>query len=240
MRSIKVLIAAPLKQDVGIFREYQRSLDELIIPDGVTVDRFYVVNDCPEVIPEIRGDYIVVNTGDRYEKAVNDHIWTHENLNKMHELRNLTIRRALDGGYDYWWSIDTDLVLDPRTLPVLLSANKDIVSEIFWTRAPSGNYWCNAWMCDQASGMPQEWRQPGLYQVGMTGACTLAKREVIDKVDYTPIPNIVKALWGEDRHFCIRAACHGFEMWVDTHYPAEHLFTDALYREFIKRRETNG
>ena len=240
MRSIKVLITAPLKQDVGIFREYQRSLDELEVPDGVTVDRFYVVNDCPEVIPEIRGDYIVVNTGDRYEKAVNDHIWTHENLNKMHELRNLTIRRALDGGYDYWWSIDTDLVLDLRTLPVLLSANKDIVSEIFWTRAPSGNYWCNAWMCDQASGMPAEWRQPGLYQVGMTGACTLAKREVIEKVDYTPIPNIVKALWGEDRHFCIRAACHGFEMWVDTHCPAEHLFTDALYREYIKRRETNG
>ena len=240
MRSIKVLITAPLKQDVGIFREHQRSLDELEIPDGVTVDRFYVVNDCPEVIPEIRGDYIVVNTGDRYEKAVNDHIWTHENLNKMHLLRNLTVKRALEGGYDYWWSIDTDLILDPRTLPVLLSADKDIVSEIFWTQAPSGAYWCNAWMHDQAAGMPQEWRQPGLYQVGMTGALTLAKRKVIEKVDYTPIPNIRNALWGEDRHFCIRAACHGFEMWVDTHCPAEHLFTDALYREYIKRRETNG
>ena len=240
MRSIKVLITAPLKQDVGIFREHQRSLDELEIPDGVTVDRFYVVNDCPEVIPEIRGDFIVVNTGDRYEKAVNDHIWTHENLNKMHLLRNLTVKRALDGGYDYWWSIDTDLILDPRTLPVLLSADKDIVSEIFWTQAPSGAYWCNAWMHDQAAGMPQEWRQPGLYQVGMTGALTLAKRKVIEKVDYTPIPNIRNALWGEDRHFCIRAACHGFEMWVDTHCPAEHLFTDALYREYIKRRETNG
>ena len=240
MRSIKVLITAPLKQDVGIFREHQRSLDELEIPDGVTVDRFYVVNDCPEVIPEIRGDFIVVNTGDRYEKAVNDHIWTHENLNKMHLLRNLTVKRALDGGYDYWWSIDTDLILDPRTLPVLLSADKDIVSEIFWTQAPSGAYWCNAWMHDQAAGMPQEWRKPGLYQVGMTGALTLAKRKVIEKVDYTPIPNIRNALWGEDRHFCIRAACHGFEMWVDTHCPAEHLFTDALYREYIKRRETNG
>lgn len=240
MRSIKVLITAPLKQDVGIFREHQRALDELIVPEGVTVDRFWVVNDCPAVIPEIRGDYIVINTGDKYEKAVNDHIWTHDNLTKMHTLRNATIRRALEGGYDYWWSIDTDLIPDRRTLPVLLSANKDIVSEVFWTRAPSGAYWCNAWMYDQAAGMSQEWREPGLYQVGMTGALTLAKRKVIEAIDYTPIPNIKKALWGEDRHFCIRAACAGFEMWLDTHYPAEHLFTDQLYREYIKRRETNG
>ena len=123
MRSIKILITAPLKQDVGIFREYQRALDELIVPDGVTVDRFYVVNDCPEIIPEIRGDYVVVNTGDKYEKALNDHIWTYDNLTKMHVLRNQTIKRAIDGGYDYWWSIDTDLILDPRTLPVLLGAN---------------------------------------------------------------------------------------------------------------------
>lgn len=240
MKSIKVLITAPLKQDPGIFREYQRALDELDVPAGVTVDRFYVVNDCPDVIPEIRGDYIVVNTGDKYEKAVNDHIWTHDNLTKMHGLRNLTIQRAREGGYDYWWSIDTDLILHRETLRTLIEADKDIVSEIFWTQAPSGNYWCNAWMHDQAAGMSQEWRKPGLYQVGMTGALTLAKRRVFEAIDYTPIPNIVKALWGEDRHFCIRAACAGFEMWLDTHYPAEHLFTDALYREFIQRRETNG
>ena len=60
-----MLIAAPLKQDVGIFREYQKALDALVIPDLVTVDRYYVVNDCPEVIPEIHGEYEVINTGDR-------------------------------------------------------------------------------------------------------------------------------------------------------------------------------
>ena len=51
---MKILIAAPLRQELHIFREYQRSLDELKIPEGVTVDRFFVVNDCPEVIPHIR------------------------------------------------------------------------------------------------------------------------------------------------------------------------------------------
>ena len=52
---MKVLIAAPLRQDPKIFTEYQKGLDSLIIPDGVEVDRYFVVNDCDEVIPYIRG-----------------------------------------------------------------------------------------------------------------------------------------------------------------------------------------
>lgn len=230
---IRVLIAAPLKQEPKIFREYQDALDRLIIPNGVTIDRFFVVNDCDEVIPEIRNaEYIVINTGDRYDKAVNDHIWTSDNLEKMPRLRNACIQRVRDGGYDYLFSVDTDIVLQPETLEVLLDADKDIVSEIFWT-----NGWCNAWMCDQASGMLTEWATPGLYQCGMTGACTLIKADVFQAgVNYSPIPNIVKALWGEDRFFCIRAACHGFEMWVDSRFPAEHLFTEQHYQNYLRRR----
>lgn len=230
---IRVLIAAPLKQDPRIFREYQAALDRLIIPNGVTVDRFFVVNDCDEVIPEIRNaEFTVINTGDRYDKAVNDHIWTSDNLDKMPRLRNACIQRVLDGGYDYLFSIDTDLVLQPETLETLLDADKDIVSEIFWT-----NGWCNAWMYDQSAGMSAEWMTPGLYQVGMTGALTLMKRKVFDAgVNYSQIPNLKKALWGEDRWFCVRAACHGFELWVDSHFPAEHLFTEQHYQEFLRRR----
>lgn len=233
MSCIKVLITAPLRQDVPVFREYQRSLDELEIPDGVTVERFWVVNDCPEVIPEIRGDYEVMNTGDVYQKIANDHVWLPENLAKMHELRNRTIRRALMGGFDYWFSVDTDLVLHPATLKALLDADVDIVSEIFFT-----NGWCNAWLFDQYGGADKRWTEPGLYRVGMTGALTLAKRRVIETIDYTPIPCIRKALWGEDRHFSIRAACAGFEMWVDTHYPAEHLYTWQHYQDYINRRRS--
>ena len=230
---ISILIAAPLKQEPKIFREYQDSLDRLIIPDGVTVDRFFVVNDCDEVIPEIRdAEYIVINTGDKYERITNDHIWTRDNLDKMPLLRNACIQRVLDGGYDYLFSVDTDLVLQPETLATLLDADKDIVSELFWT-----NGWCNAWMYDQSSGMDAAWVNRGLYHVGMTGACTLIKAAVFDAgVNYDRIPNIKNALWGEDRWFCIRAACHGFEMWADSHFPPEHLFTEQHYQDYMRRR----
>ena len=105
MKSIKVLITAPLHQSPGIFREYQNALDALVIPDGVTVDRFFVVNNCHKLIPDIRGKYIEVNTPDRYDKDASGHNWTHENLWKMHGLRNRTIKAALEGGYDYWFSV---------------------------------------------------------------------------------------------------------------------------------------
>lgn len=234
----RILITAPLRQDIDIFLAYQNALDALEIPEGYEASRFFVVNDCDEVIPLIRdAEYVRTETGETYEKTANDHLWTTDLMLKMSELRNLTIKKMLLGGYDYWLSADTDIVMEPQTLTALIDADRDIVSEIFWTQAPNGSWWCNAWQHDQYSPPEAEWRKPGLYLCGMTGALMLVKRKVFEAgVDYTPIPNIKKALKGEDRHFCVRAACAGFEMWVDTHYPATHLYTRKIYDEYMAGR----
>ena len=225
---IKVLIAAPLRQAPKIFREYQKGLDNLIIPDGVQVDRFFVVNDCPEVIPEIRNaDYMEVNSND--VTVYHDHIWTDDLVYRMSYYRNLTIKRALEGGYDYLLSVDTDLVLDPHTLQQLLDDQKDIVAGLFWT-----NGWSNAWMYDQVSGYQDEWYQPGLYKIGMSGALILISRKVLEAgVDYTPIPVLKKAVFGEDRHFCIRAVCAGFQIWGDSYCLPVHLYKEPDYRKWM-------
>ena len=239
---IRVLVTAPARQEPKIFHEYREGIANLILPDDVTVDTFYVINDCPELIPELypQDKYIIHNTGEFFQRIHNDHIWTMSNMERMETLRNLTIQYALDNGYDYWFSIDTDVVLHPLTLKTLLEADKDIVSEIFWSTSKDIHTWCNAWMYDQGSGMLPEWHTPGLYQCGMTGACTLVKRKVLTAgVNYSHIPNIQKALFGEDRHFCVRAAVHGFELWVDTHHPARHLYTEAEYIRYMNDKQ-NG
>lgn len=234
---MKILITAPLRQEPHIFDEYQWSLDRLIIPDGFSVDRFFVVNDCPEVIPHIKNAaYITHDTADDYRKTEQDHVWTDGNLSKMSDLRNMTILYALKNGYDYWLSADTDLVLDPHTLEWLLAANKDIVAEVFWTRSSVG-IWPNAWMYDQSGndGEYKQWRQPGLYKVGFSGALMLCKRRVFEAgVGYARIPNLKNAIFGEDRHFGVRAACAGFDIWLDTHAPARHLYTEQYYQEWMK------
>lgn len=246
---MKILITAPLKQTPKIFREFQDGLDNLYVPNGVEVDRFFVVNDDPDIIKEIHNaDYIEVNTGDEYIKNNRTHIWSKDNLSKMSKLRNITIERMLDGGYDFWWSIDTDVVVHPDTLIWLLKARKDIVTEIFWTKCDGGGFWANAWMYDQcdADGQLGNWKQKGLYKVGMAGACTLVKRKVFEAgVNYSAIPCIRKALFGEDRWFCIRAACAGFDMYLDTHCPATHLYTDKeydgrmKYKSYVLNKEAN-
>ena len=228
---MKILIAAPLRQDLRIFREYQEGLDRLELPDGVTADRFFVVNDCDEVIPEIRNAEYIVNNS-KNVTIYHNHLWTGELVNKMSEMRNQTIRKALDGGYDYLLSADTDLVLHPKTLKVLLETGKDIVAELFWT-----NGWSNAWAYDQADGYNPAWEKPGLYEVGGTGALILISRKVMEAgVDYTNIPNLRKAVFGEDRHFCIRAVCNGFKIWADNHVNPIHLYTEKAYEEYMRAK----
>ena len=224
----RVLIAAPLRQDAKIFREYQKGLDGLILPDGVTADRYFVVNDCDEIVPEIRNAaYDVINSEN--VTMYQNHLWDNTLVSNMSTYRNMTVRRALEGGYDYLLSVDTDLVLEEHTLQQLLEDDKDCVAGLFWT-----NGWSNAWMYDQAEGYEPEWEKPGLYRVGGTGALFLIKREVLEAgVDYTPIPNIRRAVFGEDRHFCIRAACHGFEIWADSHCIPVHLYTEKHYNQYM-------
>lgn len=239
----RILITAPVRQDPDIFREYLKALDALEVPDGFEVRRYFVINNCKEVIPLLNAEdrWMEHNTESDYQKTHNDHIWTLDNMENMAWMRNLTIIYALENWFDYWFSVDSDVILQPNTLKILLEANKDIVSEIFWTQAPNGSYWCNAWMEDQARGMPAEWHKPGLYPCGMTGACTLVKREVFDKgVNYSRIPNIRQALRGEDRHFCVRAACAGFQCWIDSNAPATHLYTRQLYDDYMAGKKVNA
>lgn len=231
----RILIAAPARQEAHIFDEYRKSLAELIVPDGYAVDTFFVINNCTELKKHMypQDEWITVESDYEYEKTSDDHLWTKNNMEFVGKLRNRIIQYALQNGYDYVFSVDTDLILHPFTLQQLLKTDKDIVSEIFWT-----NGWCNAWMEDQSEGMLQMWQIPGLYRCGMTGACTLIKCNVFKSgVNYSRIPNIVNALYGEDRYFCVRAACAGFELFVDTHYPATHLYTENDYIDYMLRKK---
>ena len=80
----RILICAPLRQDTDIFEEYQKGLDALEIPEGFEVSRFFVVNECDEVIPHIRdAKWVRVETGEAYEKTGVDHLWSLDNMWKM-------------------------------------------------------------------------------------------------------------------------------------------------------------
>jgi len=127
----------------------------------------------------------------------------------------------------------------------LAETGKEIVSRIFWTKwHPDSVELPQVWLRDQygLTALPDhadenerardiarflaQLRQPGLYEVGGLGACTLISRRALEKgVRFRRIPNL--SLFGEDRHFCVRAAALGIPLFTDTRNPAFHIYRDA-------------
>lgn len=235
----RVLIGAPVRQKPHIFGAYLASLDRLIIPDGVEVDRYFILHGCPELEPTLRpsdGRRLVTAT-DAYEVDGATHEWRTSNFMAVASMRNALLEQARAGGYDYLWMVDSDLILQPQTLAVLLSRKREIVSEIFWTRwTPDSEPGPNCWdydFCSYGDGGIYRYKTVGIHRTGGTGACILISRDVLEHkcINYAPLYNVSFSGW-EDRAFCIRAVAHGYKLWVDTTCPALHLYRETDYQAY--------
>ena len=233
---LKILIAAPVRQNEEIFREYLKSLDNLEKP--CQCDRFFYLHNSKELTKYLnRKEVLLAMSNDEYKKDEVTHYWKQANLQIITYLKNELLKRTLEGGYDYFMLVDSDLILHPKTLVSLLEADRPIVAEVFWTKwQPDSEPLPNAWDLDQATsyeGSYDLWKNPGLYKVGGTGACILIHRSVIESgVNYNPLYNL--SFWGEDRNFCIRAVARDYEIWLDTHYPAIHLYRESEYQKYVE------
>ncbi|MEC0125921.1 glycosyltransferase [Paenibacillus pabuli] len=181
-----------------------------------------------------------------YNKDEGGHYWQDEQIWRVAGLKNRILAYAREQKYDAVFLIDSDLVLHPRTLEQLVSTRKEIVSNIFWTRwQPGTREMPQVWLQDeyalyrkggkavtgketedentQTDAFLRQLRIPGCYEVGGLGACTLIRRDALESgISFDQIPNV--SFWGEDRHFCIRAQALGFPLYVDTHFPAYHIY----------------
>jgi hypothetical protein len=157
------------------------------------------------------------------------HFWGDNTVSIVASAKNRLIEKAKADGVDYIFFCDSDQVLQPQTLQRLISLNEDIVGEIMWTkwRLNEGER-PNAWDFNEYEfrhGKEEVLRSPGVYDVGFIGGCLLVSQKVLQAgVNYSPIPNLT--YWGEDRHFGVRAAVHGFQMKIDTTLPLYHIYRD--------------
>jgi glycosyltransferase involved in cell wall biosynthesis len=234
----QVLIGAPVRQDETIFRLYLNSLRALNTT-GLEVDWFFILHNSPHLADYLKPhQYRLQSSDGSYVRDDTTHHWTGGNLRQVAEMKNELLRMAQDGGYDFFFLVDSDLLLHQDTLQQLVKADKQIVSNVFWTRwGPDTPEMPNAWDFDRylfQAGSLEAWQKPGLHQVGMSGACILISREVIDAgVNYSAIYNVSHSIW-EDRAFCIRAACAGFPIYMDTTYPARHLYRESDVQEVLR------
>lgn len=259
MEKIKVLIGSPIRQSPNILREFLESLLELeqgdmeytfiFVDDNDNEEASRLLQDFQTQRPTILLS-VTENEKKRGAYLVNHitHYWGEHLVWKVAKFKDLIIANALKGGYDYLFLVDSDLVLHPATLKHLISTQKDIISEIFWTSwYPCSPELPNVWLYDKYDMVRRErgetltkeeeerrvqefldqLRVPGIYEVGGLGACTLISRKaLLAGVSFSEIRNLT--LWGEDRHFCVRALALGLSLWVDTHYPAYHIYRESL------------
>ncbi|GAB6926141.1 glycosyltransferase family 2 protein [Paenibacillus sp. JCM 10914] len=251
---IRILIGSPIRQRPEILNHFLNSLLRLE-QDNLELSYYFIDDNENEASKEMlnafvnKGQRVVIhNTVHTDEYVRNDitHYWNETLVWKVADYKNHIMQYALDLRFDYVFLIDSDLLLDPRTLKSLIESDKDIISEIFWTRwQPESRPQPQVWLKDeytqwqQARGeildaeqqeeryqqFVQQLIEPGVYEVGGLGACTLiSRRALVRGVNYKPIYNL--SFWGEDRHFSLRAVALGFTLYVDTHYPAYHVYRD--------------
>lgn len=255
---MKILIASSVRQKKNILEQFLLSLYELNHHD-LEIDYAFVddnddinSSNLLEKFQPLNSRVWLFKTGQDREPYICDqamHYWNNRLISRVAEYKDLIIKHSLTYQYDYLLLVDSDLLLHPVTLTHLLSCQKDIISEVFWTRWTNTHELPNVWLADEyrlynmergeiidkseedlrSMQFLNQLRKPGIYKVGGLGACTLISRQALMAgVSFKEIYNL--SFQGEDRHFCIRAAALGLELFADTHYPCYHIYRDSDLR----------
>ena len=148
---------------------------------------------------------------------------------QIDQIRNL-IGDWLIKGYDYLFSVDSDISFAPDTLAKLLSHDKDVVCGIYIQRIPN-THTLELYRKNERGGVsnvPVEQLIPNsLNSIDACGfGCTLVKKEVMAAIAY-PQFKYYSAIdhnntISEDIDFCHKARDKGFTIWADTSIMCQH------------------
>ena len=147
---------------------------------------------------------------------------------QIDQVRNLIAHWA--GGYDYLFSVDSDMKFTPDTLVKLLNHDKDIVSGLYIQR--NQNHILEVYKANDSGGNTNipydEIKDKGLVEIEACGfGCVLIKSEVLRKIGY---PQFVyksaidhKDTISEDIYFSRKAKENGFKIFADTSILCDHI-----------------
>ena len=241
----RILIATPVNQDENIFKEYLFSLNNLYIPKGYKADVFFILHNCDELKKYINeNQYTIINNNINLEKSNNNDRknWKEENYYLLAEMRTSLLKKAREEKYDYLFMVDSDVLLHPKLLSLLINDNKDIVSSLSWTKptinskleAPCAQY--EGWETFQNTEIL---KTPGLYRVGWTGRCTLISSRVFNNsnISYYQLSGVDNT-GSEDYAFCLRCYCNipDIEIYIETRLPSRHLYSEKDYLRWMKEK----
>ena len=251
----KILISSPVHQKPGILKEFLHGLSKLEqANDAIALDiHYFFIDDnenaeSSEILAQFKQRHAQVKIGKNTLGNIynlDSHIWRDDVIAKVAKNKDKFLDYARENDFDFVFLVDSDLVVHPKTLLHLVSLECEIVSEVFWTAWQEGTQEMpQVWLYDEYDftnnrTLSQEAKaqvfhefahmlrnSKGIYPVGGLGACTLISKPALVKgVSFEKLYNLT--FWGEDRHFCIRAAALGIKLFASTYYPPLHIYRES-------------
>ncbi|MBI1763558.1 MAG: hypothetical protein HYR56_19205 [Acidobacteria bacterium] len=175
-----------------------------------------------------------------YVRTEDAHEWKPNVVDRIIRIKNFALAEFLKTDAAALFLVDADVCVPPPLIEHLFALDLPIVSEVFWTRWwPQSPYLPNVWdVHDGRYHSPESvlrLRDAGQYEVGGLGACTMLRRVAVERgVSFARIPSLDFS--GEDRHFCVRATCLGFQLYADTVFPPFHIYRESQLPDVARWR----
>lgn len=157
-----------------------------------------------------------------YLRREDTHLWSVDTYHRVAKIKNAAIDQFLKTDGHALFLIDSDVLLIPGTIAHLDEAQLPIIASVYWTKwSPHHGRGPNMWGTE-----PEILLEPGHHVVRGTGACTLIRREVLQRhIRFTPRPHNQKE--GEDRWFCYLARKAGYQLVMCSHMNPFHVYRDS-------------
>ena len=148
--------------------------------------------------------------------------------------RNALRQRALEHGFDYFLSLEQDVIPPPDVIERLLRHGKEVVSGVYYTllgdRLSPVAYRDSATPGRRQLVALEEVEASRLMPVVQTGlGCLLIHRSVLKKVEFRYEKEDALERF-DDFWFCQDATQQGFQLFLDTGVKCRHLFVKRPWR----------
>lgn len=232
----RILIATPVKQNEEIFVEYLNSINRLVVSKDYIVDKFFYLYNCPELSKYLEeNEYNLLYDND--DNNLNNDI---KEIYALYQMKTALLKKASQDHYDYLFMVDSNILLHPKTLQLLLNDNKDVVGNIVWTKNQNKiEINCKKNEELEIYKNLDQFYIPGIYRIGWISNCILISSKIFNNPNilYYPVPG-VGANNDENYGFCLRVTCNFPEcgIWIDTRLPARCIYDTKDYIRWIEEK----
>jgi hypothetical protein len=245
MKQPRILVGCPtcdLKE--GSLEQYLQGIDSLTYPafDVAIEDNSKTITYSQRIMAFGR-DWEKRHPGQTFRVIQSGYTSAHARervVNGRNKIREIALKER----YDYFFSLEQDVVPPPAIIENLLNTQKDIVSGVYYTKKFTPTEKKYAFMAGIAAGPVQETEKgkgfamkpigidflfpTRVAEVMYTGlGCMLIAREALEKTPFRYEPE--HSAW-DDVFFCIDSRIRGHPTFLHTVMLAAHHYDDAMQK----------